>query len=70
MIDAEVNLGSHVLLALEKNNGEIDVIISLFGLLIYRVIVTKNKPNDCSNNFLYTELRNGFFEERINTSFA
>ena len=57
MIDAEVNLGSHVLLALEKNNGEIDVIISLFGLLIYRVIVTKNKPNDCSNNFLYTELR-------------
>lgn len=57
MIDAEVNLGSHVLLAFEKNNGEIDVIISLFGLLIYRVIVTKNKPNDCSNNFLYTELR-------------
>ena len=57
MIDVEVNLGSHVLLAFEKNNGEIDVIISLFGLLIYRVIVTKNKPNDCSNNFLYTELR-------------
>lgn len=57
MIDVEVNLGSHVLLAFEKNNGEIDVIISLFGLLIYRVIVTKNKPNDCSNNFLYIELR-------------
>lgn len=57
MIDFQVNLGSHVLLAFEKNNGEIDVIIYLFGLLIYRVIVTKNKPDNCSNNFLYTELR-------------
>lgn len=55
--DSLGNLGSHMLFAFEKENGEIDVIISLFGLLMYRVIVTKNKPNNCVNNFLYTELR-------------
>lgn len=57
MIDQQVNLGSHTLLAFEKGDGEIDVVISLFGLLIYRVIVTKNKPSICNNNFLYVELR-------------
>lgn len=57
MIDRIVNLGSHTLFAFEKENGEINVIISLFGLLMYRVIVAKNKPDNCVNNFLYTELR-------------
>lgn len=56
-IDQMVDLGSHTLLAFEKCTGEIDVIISLFGLLMYRVIVTKNKPSICCNNFLYVELR-------------
>ena len=57
MVDHLGNLGSHTLFAFEKEDGEIDVIISLFGLLMYRVIVTKEKPNICVNNFLYTELR-------------
>lgn len=57
IVDHLGNLGSHILVAFEKENGEIDVIISLFGLLIYRIIVTKNKPKNCVNNFLYTELR-------------
>lgn len=57
MVDHLGNLGSHILFAFEKENGEIDVIISLFGLLMYRIIVTKNKPKKCVNNFLYTELR-------------
>ena len=56
MVDHLGNLGSHTLFAFEKEDGEIDVIISLFGLLMYRVIVTKEKPNICVNNFLYTEL--------------
>lgn len=57
IVDHLGNLGSHILFAFEKENGEIDVIISLFGLLMYRIIVTKNKPKKCVNNFLYTELR-------------
>lgn len=57
MLDQQVNLGSHTLFAFEKEDGEIDVIISLFGLLMYRVKVTKKRPDICKNNFLYTELR-------------
>ena len=57
MIDQVVNLGSHTLVAFEKEDGEIDVIISLFGLLMYRVVVTQKKPSICMYNFLYTELR-------------
>lgn len=57
MIDQLGNLGSHILFTFEKEDGEIDVIISLFGLLIYRVIVAKHKPSICVNNYLYTELR-------------
>ncbi len=57
IVDHLGNLGSHILFAFEKENGEINVIISLFGLLMYRVIVAKNKPDNCVNNFLYTGLR-------------
>ncbi len=53
----QMALGSHTLVAFETDNGEINVIISLFGLLIYRVIVTKNKPEICKQNFLFVELR-------------
>lgn len=57
MLNHQVNLGSHSLFAFEKQDGEIDVVISLFGLLLYRVVVTKNKPTSCNNNFMFTELR-------------
>ena len=57
ILDQQVNLGSHTLFAIEKEHGEIDVIISLFGLLMYRVKVTNKRPDICKNNFLYTELR-------------
>ena len=57
MLDQQVNPGSHTLFAIEKEHGEIDVIISLFGLLMYRVKVTNKRPDICKNNFLYTELR-------------
>lgn len=57
MVDQLGNLGSHILLAFEKEDGEINVIISLFGLLMYRVIVAKHMPSICVNNYLYTELR-------------
>lgn len=52
-----MNLGSHTLFAFEVANGEIDVVISLFGLLIYRVIVAKKRPKNCEQNFLFVELR-------------
>lgn len=57
MVDQLGNLGSHILFAFEKEDGEIEVIISLFGLLMYRVIVAKHRPSICVNNYLYTELR-------------
>lgn len=57
ILDKQVNLGSHTLFAFETSDGEIDVIVSLFGLLLYRIIVTKKKPACCKQNFLFTELR-------------
>ena len=65
MLDQQVNLGSHTLFAVEKENGEIDVIISLFGLLMYRVKVTKKRPDMCNNNFLYTELRTDSYRNEL-----
>lgn len=52
----QMNFGSHALFAFESSNGEINVIVSLFGLLMYRVIVSKTKPRFCKKNFLFTEL--------------
>lgn len=57
MLSEQVNLGSHTLFAFETSTGEINVVISLFGLMIYRVLVLKEKPTFCNKNFLFTELR-------------
>ena len=40
MLDQQVNLGSHTLFAVEKEHGEIDVIISLFGLLLIHAFLS------------------------------
>lgn len=57
MLTDQMNLGSHALFAFESSNGEINVVISLFGLLMYRVVVSKSRPEFCSKNFLFSELR-------------
>lgn len=57
MLSKELSLGSHTLFAFEASNGEIDVVVFLFGLMMYRVVVSKTKPIFCDNNFLFTELR-------------
>ena len=51
------NLGSHMLFGFETKDGKINVVISLFGLLMYRVVVSDVIPSFCNNNFLFTELR-------------
>lgn len=56
MISTQLNLGSHALFAFESTDGKINVVISLFGILMYRVIVADAKPAFCSNNFLFIEL--------------
>lgn len=57
IISEQSCLGSHTLFAFETKSGGIDVVVSFFGVLIYRVTLTKIKPEFCSNNFLYVELR-------------
>lgn len=57
MISAQLNLGSHALFAFESKNGQIEVVVSLFGILMYRVVVADAKPIFCSKNFLFVELR-------------
>lgn len=56
ILSNELNMGSHALFAFESANGEIDVVVSFFGLIMYRVIVTKAKPTFCSKNFMFIEL--------------
>ena len=55
-LSENLNLGSHALFAFETTSGEIDVIVSLFGVLLYRVVVAPQKPEFCSCNFLFAEL--------------
>lgn len=52
----QFNLGSHTLFAFEASSGEINVIVSLFGLIIYRVEISPQRPTFCTKNFLFTEL--------------
>lgn len=56
LLDKHTSLGSHTLFAFETVNGEIEVVVSLFGLLMYRVLVTKENPKCCYNKFLFIEL--------------
>ena len=53
----QFDLGSHTLFAFETDNGAIEVFISLFGILRYRVVVAKKKPCFCKYNYLFAELR-------------
>lgn len=55
--EKQKDLGSHCLFGFEDQEGKINVVVSLFGIAMYRVIVTDKKPEFCPNNFLYTELR-------------
>ncbi|WP_278850077.1 hypothetical protein [Megamonas funiformis] len=56
MLTNELQLGSHTLFGFETLNGEINVVVFLFGLLMYRVEISKLKPKFCNANFLFTEL--------------
>lgn len=63
MLNQQINLGSHTLFAVEKEYGEIDVIISLFGLLMYKVKVTNKRPDICKNNFFVYRIKNRFIQK-------
>lgn len=56
-ISEQFNLGSHTLFAYESESGQIEVIVSLFGILMYRVVIASHRPDFCAKNFLFTELR-------------
>lgn len=55
-INEEVNLGSHCLFAFEDEKHRVNVIVSLFGIVMYKVIVANHIPKFCMNNLLYQEL--------------
>lgn len=52
----ELNLGSHCLLAFQGPEKKINVIVNLFGIVMYRVVVCDHTPDFCNNNCLYQEL--------------
>lgn len=56
-VSEQFNLGSHVLFAYESESGQIEVIVSLFGILMYRVVIASHRPDFCAKNFLFIELR-------------
>ena len=56
-LSMQVSLGSHVLFAFETPENEIAVVVSLFGIIMYQVTITKSKPEFCNNNFAFIELR-------------
>lgn len=55
-ISNQANLGSHCLFAFEDKQHQINVVVSLFGVVMYRVIVSDHVPEFCKNNLLYQEL--------------
>lgn len=57
LLSEQFNLGSHILFAYESESGQIEVVVFLFGILMYRVVVASRKPTCCSKNFLFVELR-------------
>ncbi|WP_253198362.1 hypothetical protein [Clostridium gasigenes] len=55
-IGNQANLGSHCLFAFQDSQSRISVVVYLFGIVMYRVIVSDNIPEFCTNNLLYQEL--------------
>lgn len=55
--EKHIDLGSHCLFAFQDDKGKVNVVFSLFGIAMYRVIVADNIPSFCNNNFMYLELR-------------
>lgn len=56
MVGEHANLGSHCLFGLQDSNGKVNIILSLFGVVMYRVIVAEHKPIFCQKNLLFLEL--------------
>ena len=54
--EKQVCLGSHSLFCF-IDNGQVNVIVILFGIAMYRVLVTDTVPTYCKNNFMYIELK-------------
>lgn len=57
MINNEVNLGSHCLFAFQDMDGQIKVVVSLFGIVMYRITVSDHTPDFCAKNLIYQELK-------------
>lgn len=54
--EKQVSLGSHSLFCF-IDNGQVNVIVVLFGIAMYRVLVADTVPAYCKNNFMYIGLR-------------
>lgn len=61
----QVSLGSHCLFAYIDNAEKINVIVSLFGIAMYRVVVADDIPVFCENNFMFMELRTDSFRKEL-----
>lgn len=64
----QVSLGSHGLFCFIGKDGKINVIVSLFGIAMYRVIVSDIVPSFCEKNFLFMELRTDSSRKEITHS--
>ncbi|WP_313340577.1 hypothetical protein [Sedimentibacter sp.] len=56
LMSNQLNMGSHCLLAFQDHEDKINIIVNLFGIVIYRVVVCDHTPEFCANNLLYQEL--------------
>lgn len=63
--DAMASLGSHSLFAFIDIKNRVNVVVSFFGIVMYRVVVADSAPDFCQYNFLYLELRNDSSKEEI-----
>ncbi|AFM40963.1 hypothetical protein Desaci_1988 [Desulfosporosinus acidiphilus SJ4] len=52
----QINFGSHCLLSFQDKQNRINVIVNLFGIVMYKVIVCNHTPEFCTNNLIYQEL--------------
>ena len=50
------NYGSHCLLGYETKDGEVNVFVDMFGLIVYNVKVCEHIPSFCKNNCLLQKL--------------
>lgn len=69
-IGNQINLGSHCLFAYQDKHNRVNVIVNLFGIVMYKIVICNHTPEFCNNNLIYQELcTDSSRKEIVNQSF-